>query len=141
MRFILRWLVNAGVLLVAAGQINTPLVNGRDPFTVDGFGAACGAVVLITLANFLLQPLSLIGGRLGCLINVVTLGLWGLVVSFGFYVVAFWLVGTFELIDGFFVAGFREAALGALALAVVNAFLSPLLEPPPADKRSERREK
>ncbi len=128
--FWLRWFANAGILMLVANQINGPHGPNAadDVFKLKGFGAAMGAVVLITLCNVLLQPLAKLVKSLGCVLNFLSMGLLGLAASFLFYVFAFYVVGVLELVGGFQVAGFREAAAGALCLAVANALLSPIIE-------------
>lgn len=141
--FWLRWIVNAGVLLVVAETVNGPGPGGHDVFEVGGFLPALGAVFLITVANLLLQPLAKIVAGFGCVFNVLTLGLFGAVLTFVFYAVAFWLVGTLDPFGGFYVAGMKEAAIGAFWLAAANALLQPLLggrDEPRQRDRDERRD-
>ncbi|MCC7491803.1 MAG: phage holin family protein [Fimbriimonadaceae bacterium] len=135
--FVLRCLVNAGVLLVVANQIDGRGPGGRDIFEVSGFGAAVGAVLCIAVVNALLQPLASIIRALGCVFNVLTLGLFGLALSFAAYTAAFWVIGTFDPFGGFNVAGLREAAIGACWLSIANALLTPLTREP--DDRDEPR--
>jgi len=125
--FVLRWLVNAGVLLVVAQQYTALGPDGHRAFEVSGFMPALGAVVMITLANVLLHPIGEVVTALGCIFNVVTLGLFGWAVSFAFYTFAFYLVGTLDPLGGFHVAGLKEAAFGAFWMSVANALLTPLL--------------
>lgn len=140
--FALRWLANAAVLLLAAGSINGDgAANAAgDPFKVQGFLPALGAIVMITIANLLLQPLAKVITSLGCVFNVLTLGLLGLAVSFLFYAMAFYVTGTLDFLGGFEVANFATACQAAVIMAVANALLSPLLDKKDdRDDRDERR--
>ena len=141
--FALRWLANAAVLLLAAGSINGSVAANApgDPFMVTGFVPALGAVVLITIANLLLQPLAKLITSMGCVFNLLTLGLLGLVVSFVFYAVAFYLVGVLDPFGGFRCETFAVACQAAAIMAVANALLGPVLDDKKDrhDDRDERR--
>ena len=125
-RFALRWLANAALLLIIANNLHG--TGGQAVFQVNGFRAALLAVALITLANVLVQPVAKVVASLGCLINLLTLGLYGWAISFVFYVVAFYTVGTLDIVEGFHVNTLQDALVGAFWLSVANALLSPLLD-------------
>jgi len=111
-----------------------------DPFKVQGFLPALGAVVMITIANFLLQPLAKIITSMGCVFNLLTLGLLGLVISFVFYAAAFYVAGTLDFLGGFEVATFATACQAAAVMAVANALIGPLVDKQDdRDHRDERR--
>jgi len=140
--FAVRWAANAVVLLLAAGAINGDVAANAagDPFILKGFVPALGAVVMITIANLLLQPLAKLITSMGCVFNLLTLGLLGLVISFVFYAAAFYLTGTLDFLGGFEVANFATACQAAAVMAVANAILSPMLEKKDdRDDRDERR--
>lgn len=141
--FWIRWFANAAVLLLAAGAINGEVAANApgDPFMVQGFVPALGAVVMITIANLLLQPLAKLITVVGCVFNVLTLGLLGLVTSFAFYAIAFYIAGTLDFLGGFQVANFTTACQAALVMAISNAILGPLLDPDDPDKRERRDER
>jgi len=107
MRLILLWLINA-LALVAVPYVVTSVV-------VTGFRTAVVAALLLGLVNTLLRPVLIL---LTLPINVITLGLFTLVIN----ALLFWLVATF--VDGFAVAGFGSAMLGALVYSVVSTLLS-----------------
>ncbi len=102
MRFLFHWLVSALAIGVAAY-----LVPG---VSVTLFGALVAAVVLGAL-NLFIRPILLV---LTLPINILTLGLFSLVVN------ALLVLLVSYLVPGFFVAGFGTALLFALVLAIVN---------------------
>ncbi len=111
MKLILRWVINAGVLLL--------LANYLPGITVSGWYTALITALVLGLVNALIKPLLII---LTLPINILTLGLFTLVIN----ALLFWFVGTF--IQGFSVAGFWPAFWGALILSLVSWFVSSLLK-------------
>lgn len=133
--FLIRWLASAVALMLVA--------RGVDGFEVAGFKPAMLAVAVLAVGNLLLQPIAQIIKSLGCLLNLVTLGLFETVVSLVFWVFAFYLVGALEvggrhLVGGFEVAGMQEAVIGALVLTFVNLCLSPWLNREHRSQRGDR---
>ena len=98
MHLILRWLIST-VALFAVPYI-VPGVS------VGNIWNAIVAAAVIGLINLLIRPILLI---LTLPINMLTLGLFTLVVN----AVLFWFAST--IVDGFEVSGFLAAFLGALA--------------------------
>lgn len=123
--FVIRWIGNAVILLVVANALGGQ--NGQaDPVVVHGFGAAFLGVALVTVLNLLLQPMVSAIKALGCLVNLLTIGAFGWLVSFGFWALAFYLVGfmTRPLGDNFRIESFGAAAAAAFWMAVGNGLLS-----------------
>lgn len=79
--------------------------------TVDEPRTAVIAAVLFAIINFAVKPILRI---ITLPLNVLTLGLFGLIVN----VLLFWFVAS--VIDGFTVVDFMTALWGALALTFVN---------------------
>ncbi len=79
--------------------------------TVTGFYAAVVAAVLLGLLNFFIKPII---GLITLPLNVITLGLFGLVIN-GFLL---WFVATF--VNGFTVAGFWPAFWGGLIVSFIH---------------------
>lgn len=104
---VLRWLFNAALLLLITNIV--PGVN------FAGFYAALVTVVVLGLINAFIRPLI----HLFTLpINLLTLGLFGLVIN----AVLFWFTAT--IVDGFTVASFTAAFLGALLFWLGSSIVS-----------------
>jgi putative membrane protein len=111
---LLRWLILAlGVLL------STRLVPG---ISCDTGLTMAVVVILLSFLNVVLKPLLLLF-TLPFIILSMGLGIW-LINALLFYFVG-------KLVDGFHVAGFGSALLGALIVSVTNLILSRLMTPPP----------
>ena len=110
MRLILTWFINAAALLAVPYLIHS--------VTVTSIGAALVAALLLGLVNTLIRPVLLL---LTLPVTFLSLGLFIFVIN-GFM---FWLVA--QLVNGFHVAGFGAAVLGALLYSVISWALSTLL--------------
>ncbi|HEV8664024.1 MAG TPA: phage holin family protein [Candidatus Methylomirabilis sp.] len=110
MGFLVRVLVNALAILVAAG-----VVPGIE---LSGAGAALGAGLVLGLINALIRPILLL---LTLPLTLLTLGL------FLFVLNAFCLWLTSTLVKGFVVQGFGAALLGALLVSGVSWLLTAFL--------------
>ncbi len=111
---LLRWLVLAlGVLLAER------LLPG---IRCDSGLTLVVVVLLLSFFNVVLKPLLLLF-TLPFIILSMGLGIWLI------NAVLFYLVG--RLVDGFYVAGFGSALLGALIVSVTNIVINRLLTPPP----------
>lgn len=110
MRLILTWFINAAALFAVPYLIHS--------VSVDSAGVALVAALLLALVNTLIRPLLVL---LTLPVTVVTLGLFIFILN-GFM---FWLVA--QLVDGFHVASFGAAVLGALLYSVISWALSTLL--------------
>ncbi len=102
MRIISHWIVSAVAIGIAAY-----LVPG---VTVDLVGAIIAAVVLGAL-NLIIRPILLL---LTLPINVLTLGLFSLVIN------AALVLAASAVVPGFLVSDFWQAFLFALVLAIIN---------------------
>lgn len=111
MNLLLRWVINAGTLLLLAYYL-----PGME---VSGWYSALITAMVLGLVNAVLKPILLI---LTLPVNILTLGLFTLVIN----ALLFWFVASF--IDGFAVAGFMPAFWGALILSVVSWLVSGLLK-------------
>lgn len=98
MIIILRWFLNAAILLLVANI--TPGVS------FSGYGSALVAALIIGLLNALIKPILIL---LTLPINIITFGLFTLIIN-GFI---FWLAGT-VLVKGFEIQNFSAAIIAAL---------------------------
>ena len=110
MQLLLIWFLNALALLTVAYVL--PGV------TIDGYGAALIAALILGLINTLIRPLLLL---LTVPVTVVTLGLFILVING----LLFWFAGT--ILKGFEVSGFWVGMLGALLYSFISSVLSMLV--------------
>lgn len=111
---LLRWLVLAlGVLLAER------LLPG---IRCDSGLTLVVVVLLLSFLNVVLKPLLLLF-TLPFIILSMGLGIWLI------NAVLFYAVG--KLVDGFHVAGFGSALVGALIVSVTNIIINRLLTPPP----------
>ena len=120
---LLRWLILAlGVLLSAK------LVPG---ISYDSGSTLVVVVLLLSLFNVLLKPLLLLF-TLPFIVLTMGLGIW-LINALLFYFVG-------RLVEGFHVAGFGSALLGALIMSATNLILNRLLMPTPKPPAGPKRE-
>ncbi len=113
-----RLLVNA-VALYAAAQV----VPGVAFTRANDWQTVVLVALIFGVVNALIRPLTL---AVTCLINLVTLGLFTLVVNAGMLWLTSEAAGSLGL--GFHVDGFIPALLGALVISVVSLVLSRLVE-------------
>jgi len=111
MNLLLRWVINAGTLLLLAYYL--------PGIVVTGWYTALITALVLGLVNAVLKPILLI---LTLPVNILTLGLFTFVIN----ALLFWFVASF--IKGFEVAGFVPAFWGALILTVVSWLVSGLLK-------------
>ncbi|MDP1625270.1 MAG: phage holin family protein [bacterium] len=103
MKFIIRLLI-----VVLAIMALPYIISG---IVVAGFYPALIVAIILGLINLVVRPfISLITLP----VNILTLGLFGLVVNG----LILWFIGTF--VEGFSVSGFFAAVLGALIVSVAN---------------------
>jgi putative membrane protein len=115
---LLRWLVLAlGVLLAERLLPGIRCDNGVTLVVV---------VLLLSFFNVVLKPLLLLF-TLPFILLSMGLGIWLI------NAVLFYAVG--RLVEGFHVAGFGSALLGALIVSVTNLIINRLLTPPPKPPR------
>jgi putative membrane protein len=113
-----RLAVNAVALYLAA-----QLVPGVSFTRANDWQTVVLVALIFGVVNALIKPLTL---AVTCLINVVTLGLFTLVVNAGML----WLTSeaAASLSLGFHVEGFVAALLGALVISLVSMALSSLVD-------------
>jgi len=111
MKLLLRWLINAGTLLL--------LANYLPGIEVSGWYTALIAALILGLVNAVIKPIFVI---LTLPVNILTLGLFTFVIN----ALLFWFVASF--IDGFVVAGFWPAFWGALIMSLVSWLVSSLFK-------------
>lgn len=114
---LLRWAINAVSLLVAAR-----VVGGIE---LHGWESTIIVAALFGLVNIFIRPVVLV---MTCLLQVVTLGLFTLVVNAAMLALTAWMAGKLDL--QFEVDGFGAAFLGALVITVVSFVLSRLAPSP-----------
>lgn len=107
MNTIIKWLINTLLILVVAYVI--PGITVPDPFT------AFVIAIFLSLVNSFLRPLIII---LTLPINILTLGLFTLVINAGLVML------TALVVPGFVVATFWAALLFSLLLSLINALLN-----------------
>jgi len=107
MKLLVRWIINALVLLLIGH-----LVSGIE---VASFYIALITALLLGLVNALVRPFLLF---ITLPINIITLGLFTLVIN----ALLFWFVASF--VEGFAVAGFWSAFLGALIFSILSSITS-----------------
>ena len=110
MRFLLRLILNAVAIIVAAYLI--PGIYVASP------GAALVAALALAIVNAIVRPVLLL---LTLPLTILTLGLFIFVVNAICLALVAWLV------PGFGVSGFGAALLGALVISLVSWLLSSLL--------------
>jgi putative membrane protein len=110
MNILIRFVLNALAVMAAAY-----IVPG---ISVENFWVALIAALVIGLVNALIRPVLLI---LTLPINIVTLGLFTLVIN----ALMFWLAAT--LVSGFTVTGFGAAFWGSLVFWLVSWFTNSLI--------------
>jgi putative membrane protein len=112
MRLLLVWLINAVALLALPYLMSS--------IQVDSFVAALVAALVLGLINTFIRPLLIL---LTLPATLLTLGLFIFVIN----AFLFWLVGSF--VEGFHVAGFWSALLGAIVYSIISWALSALILP------------
>jgi putative membrane protein len=111
MRLLLLWVLNA-VALLAVAYLLHPMIQ------VTSFGSALAAALVLGLINTLVRPVLTI---LTLPLTVLTLGIFYLVLNG----LLFWLAGS--ILEGFHVAGFGAAFVGAILYGVIAWALSALV--------------
>lgn len=125
MRLLLRWLITAVALVVAAW-----LVPGIDIRDNNGWIAVLVMAAVLGLANAFLRPLLQI---LTCPLVLLTLGLFLLVINAITFSFSSWIaINWFNA--GFYVDGFWPALLGSIVVSIVSFLLSVFL--PDEDRRA-----
>ena len=111
MKFLIKWLISTIAILITAY-----LLTG---VVVEGFVAAIIAALVLGLINAFLKPILII---LTLPINILTLGLFTLVIN------AFLIMLAAAIVSGFDVVNFWWALLFSLVLSIITFALSKILE-------------
>ena len=114
-RLLIQFLINAAAIFVAA-----QLVSG---IHLEGWKAIVFVTIIFGLVNTLIKPLVLL---VTCLIQVITFGLFTLIVNAGMLYFTAWLARNFGL--DFSIDNFLSAFLGALVVSVVSFILSRIIK-------------
>jgi len=114
-RLLIRFVINAAAIYVAAY-----LISG---IHLDGWAAICFVAIIFGLVNTFIKPLV---SLITCLIQVITLGLFTLVINAGMLYFTAWLAQKFGL--AFYIDNFISAFLGALIVSVISFILSKILK-------------
>lgn len=124
---LVRIVVNTVALVVAAYVVNT--FNGAEgtgesvlaagPIIIDSWRSALGAGLIFGLVNALIRPLLFF---FTCLLQVITLGLFTLVLNAILLLLTSWFAGQFGV--GFQVLDFGAAFRGALMVSLVSMLLT-----------------
>ncbi len=109
---IIRWIVNAVALYVAAAVANALGLK----IVLTGAVPALAAVVVLAVVNTFIRPLVVL---LTLPLNCLTFGLFTLVIN----AVLFMMVGS-GFISGFRVEGFLAALVGSIVMGIVNGLIS-----------------
>ncbi|NMC51336.1 phage holin family protein [Candidatus Kuenenbacteria bacterium] len=111
MKIIINWLINTVAVTIAAYVI--PGVR------LEGFWSAFFAAVVLGLVNAIIKPIFII---LTLPINILTLGLFTLVIN----ALMVLLVG--KLVPGFEIVGLWRAMLFSIILTIINAILNSVVK-------------
>ena len=107
MKLLLKWLIMAVSILVAA-----KLINGVD---VSGAWAAIWSAVFLTFINIIIRPILIL---ITLPINILTLGL------FTFVINALLVWFSSSIIQGFGVAGFLPALFFSIVMSIISYLLN-----------------
>lgn len=107
MYLLIRWAINAAVLLILAS-----IIPGLH---IASFYVALITILLLGLVNAVIRPVLVL---LTLPINVITLGLFTFIIN----ALLFWFVASF--VDGFSVTGFWPSFWGSISLTIVSWLVS-----------------
>jgi putative membrane protein len=127
---VISWFINAVALGIAAWRVPGIYITDETAWL-----AVAVMAVIFGLVNALIRPLV---KHMTCLINVLTLGLFTLVINALMLWLSAWIAGQLHV--GFRVNGFIPALLGALLISVISFVLSLILKSPNGHKRQEPRQ-
>jgi putative membrane protein len=128
MQLILRWLITAAALYVAAR-----VVPGIRVLDNNALVAVLVMAAVFGLVNAVIRPLLTL---LSCPLVLLTLGLFILVINTICFLLSSWIAQNF-FGAGFIVDGFWPAFFGAIVVSIVSFLLSLFL--PDKDERDARR--
>ena len=127
MRLLLRWLITAAAVAIAARFV--PGIELRDS---NAWVAVLATAAILGLVNAVVRPIL---SFLSCGLIVLTLGLFTFVINALMLWLASYIAQNYFGI-GFFVDGFVPALIGSIVISVVSVVLSIFL--PDGDRREER---
>ncbi len=123
---VVRIIINTGALAIAAGIINYAEVGDftltEGHITIVSWESGLATAVVFGLVNALIRPIVMVTT---CLLQVLTLGLFTLVVNALMLLLTSWLAEVFTI--GFHVNGFGAAFFGAILISLVSTMLTRLL--------------
>ena len=123
---VVRIIINTGALAIAAGVINYAEVGDftltEGHITIVSWESGLATAVVFGLVNALIRPIVMVTT---CLLQVLTLGLFTLVVNALMLLLTSWLAEVFTI--GFHVNGFGAAFFGAILMSLVSTMLTRLL--------------
>ncbi|MBK6663746.1 MAG: phage holin family protein [Thermoflexaceae bacterium] len=117
MAFVIRWLITAAAVWVAAA-----IVGGIE---LEGWRSTLLVALILGLLNAVLKPLLF---WVSLPITVLTLGVFYLVLNAAMLGLTAWIAGKFESIH-FAVDGFWSAFWGAVIISVVSWFIGLVVNP------------
>lgn len=120
MRLIVRWLVNAAALLVAAWLVPGIRLGapGRTPSGTD-WGTLLVVALIFGLVNAVIRPIVIF---LSLPLEIITLGLFTFVINALMLLLTSGIAQRLDL--NFLVDGFRPAFVGALVISIVSFLLN-----------------
>lgn len=121
-RTLIRWILAAVAMTIAVKLANSAGMNG---VRIDNFAAALVSIALLTLVNAVLRP---IVNALACAINMMTFGLFRLVING-----AMWMLVS-QLDIGLHVKGLPDAIVASIALTILGWVLDIIV---PAKSRGD----
>lgn len=128
-RLLVRWLINAVALAVAAWLLPGIYIKGQPAWM-----AVAVMAVIFGLVNALIRPLLKL---LTCPLIFLTLGLFTLVINAAMLWLSSWIARQLDV--GFYVDGFLPALLGAVVISIVSVVLSLLFHEEDNERRRSRR--
>lgn len=111
MNLLIRFIINAVAIYITA--LVVPGIH------IEGLTAIAGVAVLFGLVNAVIKP---IVSAVTCLVQIITLGLFTLVINALMLLLTAWLAGQIGL--AFSVGSFLAAFLGAILISIVSTVLS-----------------
>jgi putative membrane protein len=107
-RTLIRWILAAVAMTLAVKLANNAGLTG---VRIDNFGAALVSIAILTLVNAILKP---IVNALACAINMLTFGLFRLVING-----VMWMVVS-KFAVGLHVTGLVDAIAASIALSILG---------------------
>jgi putative membrane protein len=114
-KWVIKWLINALALLI----VSYVPYRGRTLIKIDGAGAALIAAAVLGIVNTFIRPIFMI---FSLPMQVLTLGLFTLVINALMLSLGAWLMGS-----AFNIPGFWAAVLASLLLSIVSSALNRLI--------------